>query len=106
MLMPSKRAIALASVAAAAIFLGGGLSWYFLRLTNRGKSPLPEEMGKEKIIEEQLDELERLKNANSFLSGGQIGSSLKELENLRKKNGSFSEEIGKQLEEMENLRNQ
>jgi hypothetical protein len=104
--MLSKRVLISASITAAIIFLGGGLSGYFLRLTNRGKSPLPEETGKEKIIEEQLDELERLKNANSFLSGGQIGSSLKELENLRKKNGSSSEEIEKQLKEMENLRNQ
>jgi len=69
---------------------------------------VPEEMiGEEAMIEKQLEELERLREATSPLTEEEIQSQLQELEKLRQETESLSErETQTQLEELEKLRSQ
>ena len=69
---------------------------------------VPEEMiGEEAMIEKQLEELERLREATLPLTEEEIQSQLRELEKLHQETESLSEgETQTQLEELEKLRSQ
>jgi flagellar basal body-associated protein FliL len=90
-------------------FLAAGLIWYFSKIP-----PLPKEekiapvkSEKEKIIEQQLKELDQLRTETATPTEKEIQEQLKELEKLRQKTKSLSqEEIQKQLEGLNKLKSQ
>jgi len=88
-------------------FLAIGLIWYFSKIPEIKEVFIPEKPEREKITEQQLDELEQLRKETPSLTEEEAKTQLKELEKLRQKTNPLSqEEIQKQLEDLNKLRQQ
>jgi len=107
---PDKKSFCyLAIILAAAILVIAGCFWYYrsLRIEPGIGEEALEKLKQERIIKQQLEELERLREATSPLTEEEIQSQLRELEKLRQETESLSErETQTQLEELEKLRSQ
>lgn len=100
-----KKSLLYLGIVIIAFLVAIGLIWYFFRVPKIPETLVPEKPSKEKIIEQQLKELEQLRKETPTLTEKEIQSQLKELEKLRSKTKPLSqEEIQKQLEELEKLR--
>lgn len=102
---PDKKSLLYLGIVIAAAILVIFLIWYFARVSEMPEKLVPEKPEKERIIEQQLEELEQLREDTATPTEKEIKTQLKELEKLRQKTKPLSqEEIQKQLEEFNKLR--
>lgn len=102
-----KSFLYLVIVILAFIIIAVGLIWYFSQKPEIEEVSIPEKSEEEKMIEQQLEELEKLRTETAPLSEREIQTQLEELEELRQKQKPPSQqEIQKQLEELDKLRKQ
>ncbi len=105
--LDKKSLLCLSIVITSAILVCVG-SFYFLSQIPRiegGEKVIPEKSEKEKIIEQQLQELNWLRENTKPLTEEEIQEQLEELKQIQQKTQPLTEEeIQKQLEELDKLR--
>ena len=105
--MKNKKLFIYLIIVVVASFLAAGLIWYFSQRPETGEISIPEKSERDKIIEQQLKELEQLRRETLPLTDEEARNQLEELKKLRQGTKPLSqEEIQKQLEELKKLRAQ
>ena len=78
-----KKSLIYLVIVVIAFFSAAGLIWYFSQMPGIKEISMPEKSEREKIIEQQLKELEQLRGENPSLTEEEARNQLEELEKLR-----------------------